>query len=33
MGEISDKRRKHLEKKFVQQREWEANHPEQEVKY
>jgi hypothetical protein len=33
MGEISDKRRKHLEKKFAQQREWEANHPDQEVKY
>lgn len=33
MGEISDKRRKHLEKKFAQQREWEANHPGEEVKY
>lgn len=26
MGEISDKRRKHLEKKFAQQRDWEARH-------
>lgn len=26
MGEISDKRRKHLEKKFNQQRDWEARH-------
>lgn len=28
MGEISDKRRKHLERKFQQQRDWEARHPE-----
>lgn len=28
MGEISDKRRKHLERKFAQQRDWEARHPE-----
>lgn len=27
-GEISDKRRKHLERKFAQQRDWEARHPE-----
>ena len=27
MGDISDKRRKHLEKKFQQQRDWEARHP------
>lgn len=27
MGEISDKRRKHLENKFKQQRDWEARHP------
>ena len=33
MGEISDKRRKHLEKKFQQQRDWEARHPDKEVKY
>lgn len=26
MGEISDKRRAHLEKKFAQQRDWEARH-------
>lgn len=26
MGEISDKRRKHLERKFAQQRDWEARH-------
>jgi len=26
MGEISDKRRKRLEKKFAQQRDWEARH-------
>jgi hypothetical protein len=26
MGEISDKRRKHLEKKFAQQRDWEERH-------
>ena len=26
MGEISDKRRKHLEKKFAQQRDWEKRH-------
>lgn len=32
MGEISDKRRKHLERKFAQQRDWEARHPEAEVK-
>ena len=25
-GEISDKRRKHLERKFLQQRDWEARH-------
>ena len=31
-GEISDKRRKHLERKFAQQRDWEARHPEAEVK-
>lgn len=31
-GEISDKRRKHLEKKFQQQRDWEARHPDKEVK-
>jgi hypothetical protein len=28
MGEISDKRRKHLERKFAQQRDWEERHPE-----
>jgi hypothetical protein len=28
MGEISDKRRKHLEKKFAQQRDWEKRHAE-----
>lgn len=28
MGEISDKRRKDLEKKFQQQRDWESRHPE-----
>lgn len=28
MGEISDKRRKHLERKFKQQRDWEARHAE-----
>jgi hypothetical protein len=33
MGEISDKRRKHLEKKFAQQRDWEERHPDKEVKY
>lgn len=27
MGEISDKRRKHLERKFAQQRDWEERHP------
>ena len=27
MGEISDKRRKHLERKFQQQRDWEERHP------
>jgi hypothetical protein len=27
MGEISDKRRAHLERKFQQQRDWEARHP------
>jgi hypothetical protein len=27
MGEISDKRRAHLERKFKQQRDWEARHP------
>ena len=27
MGEISDKRRKHLERKFQQQRDWEKRHP------
>jgi hypothetical protein len=27
MGEISDKRRAHLERKFAQQRDWEARHP------
>ena len=32
MGEISDKRRKHLEKKFEQQRDWEERHPDKEVK-
>ena len=32
MGEISDKRRKHLEKKFQQQRDWEQRHPDKEVK-
>ena len=26
MGEISDERRKHLERKFAQQRDWEARH-------
>jgi hypothetical protein len=26
MGEISDKRRAHLERKFKQQRDWEARH-------
>lgn len=31
MGEISDKRRKQLEKKFARQRDWEARHPEAEV--
>jgi hypothetical protein len=30
---ISDKRRKHLEKKFLQQRDWEERHPDKEVKY
>jgi len=33
MGEISDKRRKHLEKKFAQQRDWEERHPGEKVKY
>jgi hypothetical protein len=27
MGEISDERRKHLERKFQQQRDWEERHP------
>jgi hypothetical protein len=27
MGEIDDKRRAHLERKFAQQRDWEARHP------
>ena len=27
MGEISDKRRAHLERKFAQQRDWEERHP------
>jgi hypothetical protein len=27
MGEISDERRAHLERKFAQQRDWEARHP------
>ena len=27
MGEISDNRRKHLERKFAQQRDWEERHP------
>lgn len=31
-GEISDKRRAELEKKFAQQRDWEARHPGEEVK-
>lgn len=31
MGEISDKRRAELEKKFAQQRDWEARHAEPEV--
>ena len=30
MGEISDKRRKHLENKFAQQRDWEKRHAEDE---
>jgi hypothetical protein len=33
MGEISDKRRAHLERKFQQQRDWEERHPDKEVKY
>jgi hypothetical protein len=33
MGEISDERRKQLEKKFQQQRDWEERHPDKEVKY
>lgn len=32
MGEIDDKRRAHLERKFAQQRDWEARHPDKEVK-
>ena len=32
MGEISDKRRAELEKKFAQQRDWEERHPDKEVK-
>ncbi len=32
MGEIDDKRRAHLERKFAQQRDWEARHPDIEVK-
>ena len=32
MGEISDERRKHLEQKFLQQRDWERRHPGVEVK-
>jgi hypothetical protein len=32
-GEISDKRRKHLEKNFAQQRDWEERHPDKEAKY
>ncbi len=31
-GEVSDKRRKQLEKKFAQQRDWEARHPGEAVK-
>ena len=31
MGEISDKSRAHLEKKFAQQRDWEARHPDEEL--
>lgn len=31
-GEISDRRRAHLERKFDQQRDWEARHPEHDTK-